>query len=70
MKISLLVLGVTMFIIGIQDGIRIIADNNAVSILSWIPGEISLYIGLDVALVTIGAFVANHASHIKPSKKH
>lgn len=65
MKILLLVLGLMLFIIGFQDGIRILVDNQQTSIFSWLPGGPSLYIGLDVVLISSGALLAKYASQMK-----
>lgn len=65
MKTLLLVLGVALFILGIQDAIRLLADGSQGSIFSFIPGERSLYIGLDVALAAGGALIAGRTSKMK-----
>jgi hypothetical protein len=65
MKIFLLVLGCALFILGIQDGLRLVADNQQSGIFTWLPGGVSLYIGLDVALATSGGFLAKYALQMK-----
>jgi hypothetical protein len=65
MKTLLLILGAAMFILGLQDAIRLLIDYNQSSIFSWLPGETSLYIGLDVALAIGGALTAGYASRLK-----
>lgn len=67
MKVVLLIIGVTLFIIGIQDAIRLVFDNNQISMLSFIPGETSLYIGLDIVLAVGGAVIARMVSKAKKS---
>lgn len=62
MKTVLLVVGVAMFILGIQDGIRLVVDTAQASIFSWIAADASLYIALDVALVVSGAALASYGS--------
>lgn len=70
MKIFLLILGAAMLVLGVQDAIRLLADNNQSSMFSFMPGEISLYVGLDVALAIGGALIAGKASKMKePSSK-
>jgi hypothetical protein len=62
MKTFLLILGVAMFVLGVQDAIRLLIDNSQSSLFSWIPGEFSLYISLDIALAIGGAILAGYAS--------
>jgi hypothetical protein len=70
MKTLLLIIGVALFVLGIQDAIRLLADSNQSSVFSFIPGETSLYIGLDVAIAIGGALIASRASKMKePSPK-
>jgi uncharacterized membrane protein HdeD (DUF308 family) len=69
MKTVLVVLGVALFILGIQDAIRLFVDASQRSIFSWIPGDVSLYIALDVALAICGSLLVKYAPRItlKPS---
>lgn len=65
MKAFLLIFGTALFILGIQDGIRLLVNSSQSSIFSWMHGETSLYIGLDVALAILGALIADYASRSK-----
>lgn len=67
MKVFLLILGVILLALGVQDAFRLLADNNQSSIFSFVPGGTSLYIGLDVALAIAGALIAGRASKMKES---
>jgi hypothetical protein len=62
MKTFLLILGVALFVLGIQDGIRLLMDSTQGSIFSWIPGDVSLYIALDIAFAIAGAILAGYTS--------
>lgn len=66
MKTFLLIIGVALFVIGIQDGIRILADNQHSGIFGWVPGGLSLHIALDIVLAACGAMLAKYASPKKP----
>ncbi len=59
-----------MLVLGAQDAIRLLADNSQSSVFSFIPGETSLYIGLDIALAIGGLLIAGRGSKLKePSSK-
>ncbi len=62
MKTFLLILGPALFILGVQDAIRLVADSTQSSMFSFIPGETSLYIGLDTVVAISGALIAGYAS--------
>lgn len=62
MKTLLMITGVALFIIGIQDVIRLLADNNTSSLFGWVPGEFTLHIAIGVAVAIAGAMLAGYAS--------
>ncbi len=68
MKTFLLILGVVMLLLGIQDAVRLLVENVQSSIFSFIPGGTSLHIGLDVVLAIGGALIAGSASKKDKSK--
>jgi 1-deoxy-D-xylulose 5-phosphate reductoisomerase len=65
MKTALLVLGILLLALGIQDGIRILVDNQHNGIFGWMPGGYTAHLALDVILASGGAMLAKYAS---PSK--
>jgi hypothetical protein len=54
-----LIIGVALIVISGQDLIRILADPSVQSVLSWIPGENSLYIAGDIVLIIAGSMITN-----------
>lgn len=66
MKTAVLILGVALFIIGLQDAIRILFGDMSGGLFSWVPGGISLHVAIDVILVITGAMLARKASDKKP----
>ncbi len=65
MKTFLLIVGVALFVLGVQDAIRLLVDSSQNSIFSFIPGQTPLYIGLDVVVAVGGALIAGIASKTK-----
>jgi len=65
MKIFLLILGIVLLVIGIQDGIRVLLDNQQVGIFSWVPGGFTVHVALDTVLAIGGALLARYASQKK-----
>lgn len=62
MKPLLLIISIALIIIGLQDGIRILVDNQQMGIFSWVPGGFTVHIALDTVLVIGGVLLTRHAS--------
>ena len=65
MKTFLLIIGIVLLVLGVQDGIRILVDNQQQGLFSWVPGGFTIHIALDVALAIGGALLAKYASQMK-----
>lgn len=65
MKTLLLILGVALIIIGLQDAARLLADSDAISIFGWIPGGYIVHIAAGIIVVVAGALLASYAPKTK-----
>lgn len=61
MKTVFLIIGVALFVIGLQDAIRLLANNNSSSVFGFIPGSVTVHVAIGVAVAIIGAVLARYA---------
>jgi hypothetical protein len=62
MKLFFLILGIALFVLGIQDGIRLLVDNETASIFNWVPGGFTFHIAIDIIIAIAGALLAKYGS--------
>jgi hypothetical protein len=54
-------LGMAVFVLGVQGGVRLAFDSDDAGVLAWVPGGWPVQLAVNVVLVVAGAAVARYA---------
>jgi hypothetical protein len=61
MLVLLQMLGMALFVLGVQGGVRLAFDSDDGGALAWVPGGWPVQLAVNVVLVVAGAAVARYA---------
>ncbi|GAA1565307.1 hypothetical protein GCM10009678_55440 [Actinomadura kijaniata] len=61
-RVTSLVVGMVLFVLGVQGGIRLLADRDNAGILDWMPGGFPVRLSSYALMILAGALLAGWGS--------